>query len=212
MALGQCEQGCDCRIQSGVYRMTNTITGNSYIGSSKNIYKRIKRHEYLLRNGYQDNVRIREDLNKYGFESFMFDVLEYCDTPSMKEREQYFFEILRPYYNVWKSIYSAEGRDYTPEQLASFRNIYRPIRDVSSFREKLRVAWKERRKRPDGIATLEMLNRTGKKHSDETKEQYGLTRKGKPKSEEMKAKLRKYRQGTKLVNGHFVKEESSNGV
>jgi group I intron endonuclease len=189
--------------------MTNTVTGNFYIGSSKNIYGRVKRHEYLLRKGYGDNIRIKADLHQHGVGSFSFDVLEYCELPLLKEREQYYFEILRPTYNVWKSIYSAEGRTYTPEQLESFKDIYRPMRDIGSFREKLKSAWKERRMRPDGIATLAMLDRTGKLHSEETKKKYSEQRKGKPKSQAMKDKLRESRKGTKLVNGRFIKEEST---
>lgn len=193
---------------SGVYKMINIISGNFYIGSSKNISKRIGAHRYAIKNKKHDNVRIQEDAIKYGIDSFKFEVLEYCDFKVTHNREQYYFELLNPTYNVWPSVYSARNRSYTSEQLQKFKYLRKPIRDIKAFSEKLKEAWKERRKRPDGIATLQMLNRTGKLHSEETKQEYCIQRKGKPKSQAMKDKLRNTRKGTKLINGRFVKKEN----
>lgn len=199
------------KAKPGVYKMLNTETGNFYIGSSINVSQRIKTHKQQLRLGYKGNIRIREDLEKHGSKSFKFEVLEYCDSGIIKQREQYYFELLKPYYNVWKSVYNATGRSYTPEQLQSFKMPH-PIKDKEAFKEKLRKAWEIRRTRPDGIAMLKMLNRTGKLHTDEAKAKMSLKGKGRPKSPEFKEKLRRAHLGTKWdrLNRTWIKPLKAN--
>jgi group I intron endonuclease len=184
------------KTKPGIYKITNLVTGYSYVGSSKNVSKRIKTHKYALRNGYKYNIRIREDLEKFGFDSFVFELIEYCSIDDCLNREQYWFEKLNPFYNVWPSVYNAKGRLYTENQLKKF-SVKREIKDKLSFSNKLKEAWKQRRLRPDGIATLKMLDRTGKLHSEETKKIFSEKRKGKIVSDETKEKIRMARIGTK---------------
>jgi group I intron endonuclease len=200
------------KCRPGVYKMSNKVSNNFYIGSSKNVSHRIKTHKYELRHGYKGNIRIRADLEKYGVDSFVFESLEYCDQSVIKKREQYHFERLNPSYNVWKNVYSACGRSYTREQLTnSFPK--REIKDKDSFKKKLKEAWKIRRLRSDGISTLKMLDRTGKFHSEETKKLMKLNRKGISKSESTKEKIRLKRLGTKWdsENKTWIKKEVVNG-
>lgn len=194
------------KCKPGVYKMINTISGNFYIGSSKNVSIRIKTHKYLLRHGYKSNIRIKSDLERYGLESFIFEAIEYCDENIMKDREQYYFDQLKPNYNVWNNVFNAIGRLYTPEQL---QNCFpkREIKDKDAFKKKLKESWLIRKNRPDGIATLNMLDRTGKLHSPETIAKMKANRKGKPKSQEFKEKLRQARLGTKWdpINKTWIK-------
>lgn len=188
------------KAKPGVYKMINTISGNVYIGSSINISRRISNHKKELKKGYKDNIRIRTDLEKYGKESFDFEVLEYCNLEDTKAREQYYFELLKPFYNVWKTIYSAANRTYTPEQLKHLAEICRSkrIKDIELFKKNRRELWAERKKDPNYKEKyLKHFDKTGTKHSPETIELFKKQRKGKPKSEEMKNRLRQARLGTK---------------
>jgi group I intron endonuclease len=198
------------KCKPGIYKMTNKVSGNYYIGSSSNISVRISGHKSLLfKKDYgNNNIRIKNDLNKYGARSFEFEVLEYCDNSIRKIREQYYFELLKPTFNIWPTVHNAKGRSYTLDQLKKcFPK--REIKDKKAFSEKLKAAWKIRRERPDGISTLKMLDRTGKKHSEETKKLYSDQRKGKMKSYEFKEKIRRSRLGTKWdsINKTWIKGE-----
>jgi group I intron endonuclease len=193
--------------KSGVYILENVMTGNFYIGLSKNLAKRKGRHFYVLRNGMKGNIRISDDCKKYGVESFDFKVLEYCDECDLLEKEQYYFELMMPQYNVWKSVYNAKGRTYTNEQLEYFKNTAHGPKNLENHSNVLKEAWKRRKEKYTPAELHEKMSkaRTGIKHSEETKMNYSLQRKGKTKSESMKNKLRESRLGTKLINGKFVK-------
>lgn len=83
---------------SGVYKITNKITGDFYIGSSTNIKKRWTYHRSLsVWIKHQPNSRLYKDMQEYGLDSFTFEIIE--QTYSLKEREQYWIEQLKPSYN-----------------------------------------------------------------------------------------------------------------
>lgn len=86
---------------TGVYKITNLITGDLYVGSSVNLSRREKQHFSKKRFGHTQ--RFDEDIERYGVENFSFSVLERCDKKNLKEREQHYLQKLQPKYNVvWK--------------------------------------------------------------------------------------------------------------
>lgn len=99
---------------SGVYKITNTLTGDFYIGSSKNIMQRWADHKCNARWTRYPNLRMYQDMTKYGLDNFVFEVLE--ETDNRKEREQYWIEQLQPSYNHNKAKTSkAERISYIKE-------------------------------------------------------------------------------------------------
>ena len=92
----------------GIYRITNTITGDFYIGSSKNVKKRWTDHKKpSMRKKYPNNPMYL-DMQKYGIEKFEFQVIAEVEIDSLKEMEQQFIEALKPTYNDRK----ANGCDF----------------------------------------------------------------------------------------------------
>lgn len=81
----------------GVYKVTNTINGRFYIGQSKDIRLRIAGHR--SRNAYHCGI-FKEDIEKYGIDSFVFEVVEECPEDKLLERERYYIKTLKPPYNV----------------------------------------------------------------------------------------------------------------
>ena len=61
--------------KSGVYAFINLINGMRYIGSSKNIYKRLREHIF----GGSSNKLLQKDFKKYGLNKFIFVVYAYSD-------------------------------------------------------------------------------------------------------------------------------------
>ena len=84
---------------SAVYRITNTITGDFYIGSSKNVKQRWAAHKCQSTWKNNSNNQMYIDMQKYGVEKFDFEVIEEAEEGKLKETEQQFIEKLKPTYN-----------------------------------------------------------------------------------------------------------------
>ena len=84
---------------SGVYKITNTVTGDFYIGSSKNIKSRWTDHKKQSVWSKCPNNPMYLDMKKYGVDSFVFEILAEIEEDSLKETEQQFIETLKPTYN-----------------------------------------------------------------------------------------------------------------
>ena len=89
-------------IISGIYKITNTITGDFYIGSSKNIKNRWAYHKKPSNWKRCSNNPMYLDMKKYGVDKFVFEILEILEEveiEKLKETEQQFIEKLKPTYN-----------------------------------------------------------------------------------------------------------------
>ena len=84
---------------SGVYKITNTITGDFYIGSSNDVKRRWAAHKCQSKWNECPNSQLYQDIQKYGVDKFEFQVLEEVEPGSLKVAEQQFIETLKPTYN-----------------------------------------------------------------------------------------------------------------
>ena len=83
----------------GVYKITNTVTGDFYIGSSKDVKQRWACHKCPSKWNEYPNNPMYLDMQKYGVDKFSFQILEEVEESFLKEREQQFIETLKPAYN-----------------------------------------------------------------------------------------------------------------
>ena len=86
-------------IISGIYKITNTITGDFYIGSSKNVKSRWVNHKKPSTWNEYPNNQLYKDMQEYGKDKFVFEILAEVEPEELKEKEQYFIETLKPTYN-----------------------------------------------------------------------------------------------------------------
>ena len=84
---------------SAVYKITNTVTGDFYIGSSKDIKHRWMDHKKPSTWKRCTNSQLYQDMQKYGVDKFDFQIIEEVEIESLKEKEQQFIEELKPTYN-----------------------------------------------------------------------------------------------------------------
>lgn len=84
---------------SAVYKITNTITGELYIGSSKDVKRRWLQHKYQSVWKLYPNNPLYQDMQKYGVENFRFQILCPVMPEYLKQVEQEFIETLKPKYN-----------------------------------------------------------------------------------------------------------------
>ena len=95
-------------IISGIYRITNTVTGDFYIGSSKDINRRWASHKWPSVWKQRKNNPMYLDMKKYGVDKFEFEIIAEVEADSLKEIEQHFIETLNPTYNN----INAKGMDF----------------------------------------------------------------------------------------------------
>lgn len=91
-----------------VYKLTNTLTGCFYVGSTFNLKSRLKYHRYS--HDRNPNRALGADIEKYGWDAFKVEILENCTRDNVRERERFYIESLRAVeegYNIVKAtIYS----------------------------------------------------------------------------------------------------------
>ena len=83
----------------GIYKITNTITGDFYIGSSKDVKNRLTDHKCPSTWNKCPNNQLYLDMQKYGVDKFEFQILAEVEVDSLKKTEQQFIEKLKPTYN-----------------------------------------------------------------------------------------------------------------
>ena len=84
---------------SGVYKIENTVTGDFYIGSSKNVMQRWASHKYPSYHKQHPNSPLYNDMQKYGIDKFRFQILATVEPKYLKQTEQEFIDLLHPSYN-----------------------------------------------------------------------------------------------------------------
>ncbi|WP_373116432.1 GIY-YIG nuclease family protein [Holdemania massiliensis] len=81
----------------GIYKITNLITGQIYIGQSVDIKRRIAEHKTPRASG---NNKLHEDIQFYGLDNFMFDIIEECKKEELNAKELQYIKLFKPYYNT----------------------------------------------------------------------------------------------------------------
>ena len=87
----------------GIYKITNTITGDFYIGSSKNVKSRWESHKWPSMWKQNPNNPMYIDMQNYGVDKFDFQILAEVEVEKLKETEQQFIEKLQPTYNNYNA-------------------------------------------------------------------------------------------------------------
>lgn len=115
----------DNKNKIGIYRWINRVTKESYIGSSVNITRRLRK--YFCKGYLNDrlsiyNSNIYRALLNYNYSNFSLEILEYCDKESLIKREQYYIDNFKPEYNICKTAGSMLGFKHSKETLLKFKN------------------------------------------------------------------------------------------
>lgn len=112
----------DNKGKSGVYMWTNMVNGKIYVGSSVDLSKRLRNYfniSYL--SDLKDIMIIYKALLAHGFDNFKLEILEYCNSSQLIEREQYYIDLLKPEYNILKVARSSLGVKRSIETKAKIR-------------------------------------------------------------------------------------------
>lgn len=114
--------------KTGVYTIEHlSKPGLYYVGSAsctskKNsgFHNRWGGHLSHLRNNKHDNAKLQNVVNKYGLDGIRFEILEITSPEQAIYSEQYWINMLQPYYNIHLSV-SNPRRGYSKEYIESVR-------------------------------------------------------------------------------------------
>lgn len=84
---------------SGVYKIENIITGDFYIGSSKDVKRRWAAHKCPSSWKHLPNSPMYKDMQKYGIENFQLTILCEVEPEQLTVMEQKMIQGLCPTYN-----------------------------------------------------------------------------------------------------------------
>lgn len=82
-------------MNSGIYIIKNTLNNKIYVGSSVDLSNREYKHFWMLNKGLHDNQYLQKSYDKYGRESFIFEIVEYCDVNELIENENKFIDLYK---------------------------------------------------------------------------------------------------------------------
>lgn len=105
---------------SGVYKITNTVHGKFYIGSSKDTNNRKTEHWDALRRGDHVNPILQHSWNYHGEDKFTFEIIETCEPDQCLIREQHYLDLLQPFkgtgYNINTKALGGDCFTYHPDR------------------------------------------------------------------------------------------------
>lgn len=90
--------------KAGIYCIINICNQKKYIGSSKNLYRRLMSHRSTLRKNSHENKKLQNGWNKYGEDNFQYYILEFCQESDLISREQYYINSTKPWYNIIQEV------------------------------------------------------------------------------------------------------------
>lgn len=83
-----------------IYKATNVVNNKSYIGQTIDILeKRIHSHKKssFRKNHSQYNYLFHRAIRKYGIESFLWEIIEVCNTPELNDKEIFYIKQFKTY-------------------------------------------------------------------------------------------------------------------
>ena len=108
---------------SGVYRIVLLLDDRCYIGSSIQIQKRWSQHQRSLRKGTHHSPYLQRVWDKYGEDSFQFEIIEECDPEILIEHEQAWMDFYSPVFNTNPVAGNSLGFRHTEETKEKIREI-----------------------------------------------------------------------------------------
>lgn len=113
--------------KAGIYRISCTANGKSYIGSSVNILERWREHISHLRAGAHHSIYLQRCYNKYGEDSIKFEVLailEEFNAELLRLVEYVYIEKLHPEFNTLVPVETNISENWKRKISESTKKLY----------------------------------------------------------------------------------------
>lgn len=176
---------------SGIYLIISILKPSKiYIGSAIDLEHRKRQHFHLLKYNKHFNKKLQNHYNKYGESDLQFSILLGCDKEDLIKIEQYFIDILKPWFNNAPIAGSNLGMKHSKKTR----------KKISMIQIGRKLSEEHKRKIGEG--------NKGKILSEKTKQKIGLGNKGKIRTEAIKRKWSESHKGLKNNLGKKRSEES----
>ncbi len=186
---------------SGIYKITCLANKRIYIGSAVDLLKRKQTHFGALRQNKHYNPKLQNAWNKYGEETFVFEVLELVLIINLTAREQYWFNKLRPFgnqgFNIAHTAGSMLGVKHSPQARANMSKARQGWRPTPEQNERNRQANLGKRNSPEAREKMRQ-SALGRKLSPEHKEKLRLANLGRKRPLEEREKISQAQIGKKM--------------
>ena len=192
--------------KSGIYMLTNKLTGDIYIGQSYDLSKRFKKYFNLSYINSKKNLIISRALIKYGYSNFSVTILEYCKISDLLTREQFYLDNLNPKYNILKIAGSSMGFKHSEESNTKKSIALKGIYTGENSPLFGRNHTEDTKKLMSLKKTGDQNPLYGKNHKESTKELIREKALGRKFSEESKLKMSAVRGNTVNIYEKFSKE------
>lgn len=171
-------------MDSGIYKIVNTVNGKLYIGSTVDLYKRwIRGHRCHLRRNIHRNRYLQRAWNKYEEKSFTFVVMEKISNKKLLiQREQHWMDLHKSYERL-------RGYNLSPTAQSNLG-----IKFSEETRQKLSEAHRGKNN-----------PMFGRKHNEETKEKIRSTKLGKNATKETRKKMSLSHKGIRFSELHKIR-------
>lgn len=154
-----------------IYQIRNVITGAVYIGSilKRDPKYRWHRHKTDLRGNYHHSQHLQRAWNKYGEQSFVFEILEKVDGDVLPREQWYLDKRKNEFspnlnYNVLWTAGSPKGRVWSPEMRKKLSIAHLGQRQTPEANQKQIKSWSNKCKTlysftsPEGIIYNDIRN------------------------------------------------------
>ena len=105
----------------GVYALINKVNGKVYIGSSVNLYNRLRDYYANWYIASNPGLLISKAINKYGLANIGIAILETTTLENTLKVEQHYLDTYKPEYNILKMAGRPTGYTHTEEGKAKIR-------------------------------------------------------------------------------------------
>lgn len=106
-----------------IYQIINKVTQSIYIGSTFSYKKRIDIHIKSLIDNKHYNYKLQNDYNLYkgNFNVIVLEEIKDCTKELLINKEQYYLDTYKPFYNILEKAYSPVGYKHTTEAKEKIR-------------------------------------------------------------------------------------------
>lgn len=187
----------------GIYMITCLAGGERYIGSSYDIYKRLREHlGHLVRNDHVNHY-LQAAWNRYGEFAFKIEILEECRRDQRNQRERELIAELEPEWNLKLPNVERDTWTASDETRARISAAGRGKSKSEEHRARIGESQIGKRLSEETKAKISAAH-IGKKLSEEHKRKVSETSKGRIKSPETRAKLSAANKGRVFTPEHLA--------
>lgn len=103
---------------TGIYKITNTINGKSYIGQSTDIHRRWRNEiaDSNNSNSHSYNYPLMKAFRKYGADNFKFEVIEECKSEELNQKEVYWIDYFDTFFHGYNQTIGGDATIRQPKE------------------------------------------------------------------------------------------------